>query len=170
MDPTSLQNLHDIVTPAPVAWLPPAPGWYALGVSVLLLLAWFSVKTYSNWRRNRYRREALLALRQIEKGLADPAQHQQLLPRLPELVKRTAIVAYGRAQVACLNGADWLDFLDKTGSTDLFTKGSGQLLTDCSYRSETWFAALSKKQVSGLHKAVHHWINKHQQITHKSKI
>jgi len=162
-DPSSLQNLHDIVTPAPAPWLPPAPGWYALGLSVLLLLAWFSVRRYRAWQRNKYRREALAALDRLEKGLADTAEYQQILPELPQLVKRTAIAAYGRSQVASLNGADWLAFLDKTGSTDVFTKGSGRLLTDCSCQPVTRLAALSREQVSGLRKAVHHWINKHKE-------
>ena len=165
MDPTSLQNLHDIATPAPAAWLPPAPGWYALGLSLLLLIAWFLLKGYTAWQRNWYRRQALMELAQLEKGLNDSARYQQLLPQLSELIKRTAIVAYGREPVASLNGAEWLTFLDKTGSTDLFTTGDGQLLVDCSYQPDTWFTALSQKQLSGLYKAVHHWINRHQQKT-----
>ena len=80
MDPTSLQLLHDIVTPAPTPRLPPAPGWYALGFCLLLLLTWFSIKQYQAWQRDRYRRESLVILTQIEKGLADPDQYQQLLP------------------------------------------------------------------------------------------
>jgi hypothetical protein len=161
MDPASLQNLHDIITPAPISWLPPAPGWYALSFNLLLLLAWFSVKRYQIRQRNRYRREALLKLSQIEKGLADPNQYQQLLPRLPELVKRTAIAAYGRAPVASLSGSDWLKFLDKTGSTNLFSEGYGKLLRDCSYQSNLWMATLSSEKVNGLCKVVHCWIKTH---------
>ena len=37
-DPGSLDRLHDIVSPPPAPWWPPAPGWYALGLIVLLLL------------------------------------------------------------------------------------------------------------------------------------
>ncbi|MCK5679846.1 DUF4381 domain-containing protein [bacterium] len=163
MSPTSLQNLHDIATPTPVAWLPPAPGWYALGFSLLLLLVWFLLKRYTFWQRNWYRRKALIELDQLEKRLTDTARNKQVLPQLAELVKRTALVAYGRNQVASLNGADWLAFLDKTGSTNLFTKGNGRLLADCSYQPDTWFATLSPKQLSGLYKAVQLWIKKHQQ-------
>ena len=162
MDPTSLQLLHDIVTPAPTPWLPPAPGWYALGFCLLLLLTWFSIKQYQAWQRDRYRRESLVILTQIEKGLADPDQYQQLLPQLPLLVKRTALAAYGRDLVASLSGTDWLAFLDKTGSTNLFTKGNGQLLVDCSFQPAIWFATLSNEQVRGLFKAVHDWVGTHK--------
>lgn len=162
MDPGSLQNLHDIVTPAPVSWLPPAPGCYALGLSLLLLLTWFSLNRYRAWQRDGYRREVLAVLAQIEKGLTDSTQYQQLLPKLPQLVKRTAIAAYGRDLVASLNGTDWLAFLDETGSTELFTKGSGRLLVDCSYQSDTWFATLSNEQVRGLYKAVWGWVAAHE--------
>lgn len=161
-DPSSLQNLHDIAIPASVAWLPPAPGWYALSLSVLLLLAWFSVKRYRAWQDDSYRREALTILTQIEKELTDSNQYQQFLPRLPELVKRTAMLAYGRAQVASLNGTDWLTFLDKTSSTDLFTKGRGRLLSNCSYQSTIWFAELSYEQVNELYSATYYWIKTHK--------
>ena len=159
MDPSSLKNLHDIVTPAPVSWLPPAPGCYALSLSVLLLLAWFSVNKYQAWQRDGYRREALAQLRRLEKGLADSTQYQQLLPQLPQLVKRTAIAAYGRVQVASLSGTDWLMFLDKTGTTELFTKGSGRLLLDCSYQPAAWFDTLSNEQLNGLYKVVYRWVS-----------
>ena len=37
-DPGSLQNLNDIVAPAPVAWWPPAPGWWMLAALLATLL------------------------------------------------------------------------------------------------------------------------------------
>ncbi len=162
MDPTSLQNLHDIISPEQVAWLPPAPGWYALGFSLFLLCSWFSVQKYLVWKRNEYRREALIELDKIGTQLADNAKYQQFLPQLPQLVKRTAIAAYGRNLVASLTGNDWLAFLDTTGSTHLFTKGSGQLLNDCSYLPAAQLAQFSREQIAGLQKAVSYWIRNHQ--------
>ena len=161
-DPGSLENLHDIIAPLPVAWLPPAPGWYALVLSLLLLFSWFSVYKYLAWKRNKYRREALIELDKFGKELADSAENQQILSQLPQLVKRTAIAAYGRSRVASLDGVDWLTFLDKTGSTEVFTGGEGKLLSDCSYQSPAQLAAFSRDQITGLLQAVHLWINKHQ--------
>lgn len=162
MNPTNLQNLHDIISPEPAAWLPPAPGWYALGFSIFLLCIWFSVQKYLLWKRNKYRREALTALGKIQKQLADSGQYRQILPQLPQLVKRTAIAAYGRGRVASLDGRDWLTFLNKTGSTDVFTEGNGKLLSDCSYQSPGKLASISREQINELYRAVYLWINKHQ--------
>jgi len=165
-DPTSLQNLHDIISPQPVSWLPPAPGWYALGLSIFLLCSWFSVQKYLAWKRNQYRREALIELDELEKQLADSDKYQHVLPQLPELVKRTAIAAYGRSEVASLTGDDWLGFLDKTGSTHLFTKENGRLLQDCSFQPPSRLATFSNEQVAGLQKAVSYWIHKHHPPSH----
>lgn len=161
-DPTSLQNLHDIVTPAPTPWLPPAPGWYAVGFSLLLLFCWVAVQKYLRWRRNTYRREALTELSELAGQMEDSAAYGQVLPQLPQLVKRTAIAAYGRSMVASLSGDDWLEFLDKTGSTQVFSQGSGKLLNDCSYLPAVQLAEFSHEQVTGLQKAVLHWTRKHR--------
>jgi hypothetical protein len=161
-DPASLQNLHDIVVPDPIPLLPPAPGWYALGLSVLVLLIWFCVNRYLSWGRNRYRREALAALDRFEKELADTTQYRKILPQLPQLVKRTALAAYGRARVASLVGSDWLAFLDNTGSTDVFGKGNGSLLLQCSYEPATSLETVSKGHINELCKVIRQWINQHQ--------
>lgn len=164
-DPASLQNLHDIISPQAVAWLPPAPGWYVLSLTLFLFCSWFSVQKYLLWKRNRYRREALIELATIQKQAAAGSVTQQLLPQLSELVKRTAIAAYGRHLVASLTGDEWLDFLDTTGSTHLFTQGDGQLLQGCSYQSATQLAKISDEQVAGLRGAVFYWIQKHQPLS-----
>lgn len=164
-DPTSLQNLYDIISPQPVAWLPPALGWYALGFSIFLLCSWLSVQKYLAWKRNQYRREALIELGELEKQLTESDRYQQVLPQLPELVKRTAVAAYGRSQVASLTGDDWLGFLDKTGSIHLFTKEIGRLLQDCSYQPPSQLAKFSNEQVAELQKAVSYWIRKHQTLS-----
>jgi hypothetical protein len=162
MDPTSLQNLHDIIAPLPSPWLPPAPGWYALGLSLLLLLILFSVQKYLRWRQNKYRRDALAELDALTKELIDSNACQLALPRLPQLVKRTAMAAYGRSSVASLSDEDWLAFLDATASTHLFSQGSGRLLNACSYQSAAQLATFSREQVEGLQQAVSLWIRTHQ--------
>ena len=158
----SLQNLHDIVVPAPVSWLPPAPGWYALGLTLLLLVLWGAFVWYRRWKRNAYRREALAELERIENAFAGDGAAHLLLPRLPELLKRTAIAAYGRGKVASLCGEPWLDFLDYSSGKPLFSGENGRLLLTCSYGSTTLFDNVNRLQVRNLCRAVRTWLAGHR--------
>jgi len=157
-----LQNLHDIVVPPPPPWLPPAPGWYALGLTALLILVWGATVLHRRWRRNAYRRQALAELAQLASALATDKPAHLLLPRLPELLKRTALVAYGRSATASLSGQPWLDFLDRCTGKPLFAGENGRLLTLCAYAPEPLVDGVSRKQVQDLCRAVRLWLVGHR--------
>lgn len=103
VDAANLDNLRDIVTPPPVPWWPPAPGWWFLlaMLTVALVIALF--RGLRKWRANAYRRAALRAI-QAASNLAEVA----------ELLKRAALAAYPRNEVAPLSGVAWTDWLGKT--------------------------------------------------------
>ena len=132
-DPSSLDNLFDIVVPPPVSWWPPAPGWYLVGGLAIALAVWAAWRGWQRWRAAAYRRAALAELRQLEARAGDGAQHDAALCEVPALVKRTALAAYPRETVASLAGPEWLRFLDRTGHTDAFTHGRGQVLAELAY-------------------------------------
>jgi hypothetical protein len=127
-DPSSLQNLNDIVVPPPAPWWPLAPGWYIAGGILALLLLWRAYVYWQASRRNRYRRAALKELSVI-RTQGDAAA----MRRLPLLLKRTALSAWPREEVASLSGPAWHDFLDRTARTKLFTGGAGQILDQLAY-------------------------------------
>ena len=127
-DPASLQNLHDIVVPPPVPWWPPAPGWYAVaavGCAALVVLAY---QSWKRWRRNRYRGEALRELRRLRAATA-----QADLRQVPVLLKRAALSAWPRSEVAALVGADWHRFLDESAQMDCFSAEVGKTLDRLAY-------------------------------------
>ncbi len=105
---TSPVQLHDLYEPPPVPFSFGAPGWYVLGGIVLvaaILVAIFRIRKYV---RNRYRRDALREL--------DVMNHAtDLFPQLFVVLKKTAIHAFGREEVAPLYGKGWIAFLDSTG-------------------------------------------------------
>lgn len=162
--PLDLQNLHDIVAPAPVPWLPPAPGWYALGLTGLLFLLWGAAVLLRRWRRNAYRRQALAEWAQLEQARAADTAAHLLLPRLAELLKRTALAAYGRGAVAALSGQSWLDFLDRRSGQPLFAETNGRLLELGSYAPETLVDGFSPEQVQALFRAVRTWLAGHRAL------
>lgn len=117
-DAGSLQSLHDIVTPAAVSWWPLAPGWYAIAGLLLVIIAGAAWRSWRGYRANRYRREALHACAAIERRMADPALRWSGLADIAELLKRVALAAYPREQVAGLTGDAWWRFLEMgTGPT-----------------------------------------------------
>ena len=117
-DPADLSRLNDIVTPPPVPWWPPAPGWWILGAALLAAIAILSWAALLHYRRNAYRRAALAEIDAIGK-VNDPAS----AAALSAVLKRVALVAYPRSDVASLTGSAWLSFLDRTGATGDFSHG-----------------------------------------------
>ena len=155
-DSASLQNLHDIVVPGPVAWWPPAPGWYAVIVVAAVALAALLWKYWRHWRCNRYRGEALKELERLRRGAAGGD-----LSELPGLLKRAALSAWPRRQVAGLVGEDWHRFLDQSANTDRFRSGVGDLLDRLAYASGDG-AVLSGEEKKTVLDAARMWLRHHR--------
>lgn len=102
-DPASLDNLQDIIEMAPVSWWPFATGWwFVIVISLIGLL----IQTYLSWRKwqsNAYRREALRLL-----------QTTSSVAEISSLLKRTALSAGRRSDIASLTGPDWIAWLTQT--------------------------------------------------------
>ena len=113
-NPSDLSNLRDIALPPEVSLWPPAPGWWIVGVAALATMAILAVAAIARHRRNAYRREALGQLDTVDPG------------SISTVLKRTALAAWPREQVAALTGTAWLAFLDRTGRTTVFTAGDGR--------------------------------------------
>lgn len=105
----SLQNLHDIVVPTAPGWWPFAAGLWVAIVIVALALLFVGYRFYRNWKRNSYRRAGLLLL-------PDVATEYEV----SVVLKRVALAAYPREQVASLFGAEWVAFLQQTCSRSTF--------------------------------------------------
>ena len=125
--PQLLDLLHDIVMPEPVAMTPQTIGWLVVGVWLGAVLVILAVHAAIRWRRNRYRRDAARALDSLrgDDGTA---------PAVALIVKRTALTAYPRADVAHLYGADWAAFLRRTAPGDRSVDRHADELAAAAYR------------------------------------
>lgn len=151
----SLENLHDIVMPKAVPWWPPAPGWYVLSAVAAGLAIYFAIRAILCYRRNAYRREAIAML------LIASADTSSLTSEVAELLKRTALSAFPREQVASLTGEGWLAFLDRTGATKDFSQGPGRFLGGGQYGVD----ALSESESAALMSVAGSWIRNHRRGT-----
>ena len=149
----SLQNLNDIVVAGPVPWWPPAPGWYGVAAILLLLLGFMARRRWRRWRRDAYRRQALAELASI--------RAERSMRRLPPLLKRTALSAWPRPQVASLNGRDWHRFLDESAAMKEFGGGAGQALDRLAYGGAADLAG-DDEAVNAVLDAAERWIRRHR--------
>jgi len=157
----NLEGLHAIVLPAPVSWLPQTIGWYAVLTLLLGLGTWIGYRIRRRHRANRYRGLALVRLDEIERLLAT-GDRVAALAELPELVKRTALEAYPRAQVASLSGDEWLSFLDRSYDGTSFTDGPGRLLPKLAYDPPAETGRPDSDEIRGLTNLLRRWIRHHE--------
>ncbi|MBS7698377.1 MULTISPECIES: DUF4381 domain-containing protein [unclassified Chelatococcus] len=120
-DPAALANLRDIVTPSPISYWPPTSGWWILAMVLLACLVILVARMIARYRHNAYRRAALRELRAI-----GPAVDAPRAQAISAVLKRAALVAFPRENVAALTGEKWLRFLDHTGRMEAFSTEAGR--------------------------------------------
>ncbi len=106
-----LAELRGIHLPQPVAFWPPAPGWW--GLAALLVASALATTIVVKRRRRSVVRHALRELDGLARTSPD-ADLQTLATRLSVLVRRVALLRFGRTRVASLHGRAWQDFLKET--------------------------------------------------------
>ena len=116
MLPQLLDLMHEIVWPEPVSWMPRTEGWWVVLGWLLAVALLVALTVRRRWRRNRYRREALAGLDAI-------ASRPDLAPQesaraVAETVKRAALAAFPRKDVASLHGDAWARFLGDSSGND----------------------------------------------------
>ncbi len=163
LDPASLQNLNDIVLPAPVAWWPLAGGWYFLSGIVLIALAWLTYRLLKCWMNNRYRRAALRQLRLLSEQINSAEERDANLRQIPILLKRAALCAYPRSQVAALTGKDWVIFLNSRVKNPIFTQSTADTLNQVSYVAGE-LSVVDAQAATALINASRQWLNQHQHL------
>lgn len=113
MPQTAELVLRDIHLPEPVSWWPPAPGWWLLAgtliIMVLIFLLWRKLK-----QRKQLKKSALAEFENIRAVYHSDNNTYALVQSLSILLRRSCISFYPRASTASLTGELWLDYLDKT--------------------------------------------------------
>ncbi len=146
-DTSSLDNLRDIVVPSAVPWWPPAPGWWIVSAVLLVVLIVAGFHAWRVWRGNAYRRAALRELRQAVS-----------VGEIAEILKRTALCAYPRTDVAALSGSSWCQWLTETGG--------GKVPDDVAEAlSRGVFSGQQSLDVFDVRLFAEAWINRHESGT-----
>lgn len=149
-DPASLDRLNDFVLPEPVGLIPLAPVWkFVIAMAMVWLATWIWLRI-ARYIGNAYRRDAI--------GELDAITADGDLVKLNELLKRTAMMAYGRDAVASLYGDRWLTFLKSVSRSNIDIA----VLGDCSSKMST---PVSSEEIDQIFKFARDWIHHHQTET-----
>jgi len=158
----TLRRLHDVVQPPPVSWAPQTIGWYVLFALAGLLLLWGCVALVRRLLRNRYRREALRELAALEAGAGEDASRAAALRALPGLLRRTALAAWPREEVASLSSEAWLAFLDEAYGGDGFRRGPGRLVALVAYEPDRDVHGIDEPDARAAFELARVWIRRHR--------
>ena len=148
--------LRELPLPAPVSYAPQTIGWLVVLLLMIALGAMFAWIAWRRYERGRYRREALAELDGIEQRLK---HDKAALANIAPLIKRTALAAAPREQVASLSGAAWLAYLRKAHHS--FDDESGALLHTSTYAPHTALDSITPQQTDRLVNAARAWIEHH---------
>jgi hypothetical protein len=156
----SIEQLQELPLPAPISYLPHTWGWLVLaGILLLTLAAWTALKIH-RWRRNRYRREALARLDQLQQLEHLQQLDSTALREVPELLKRVALSIPQHPAVASLSGEAWQTFLQRSSTTRLPDDFAKQLAT-LAYAPEAALHNLDPHARAQLLSLSRHWVETH---------
>jgi len=155
--PELLARAGEPALPPPVPWWPAAPGWAivaGIAATLALGLAW------RHWRRHQragYRRAALAELERITMP-PDPPVPAGVPIAIATIVRRAALAAYPRREVAALHGEAWLQYLNSRCPRPVFSPQQARLLARDAFSTHP---AIAPEQARALLRAASAWLRLH---------
>lgn len=139
-----LNMLEPAPEPAPVSMMPQTWGWAAIAVILVALVVCAAAMTLRHRHANAYRRLALAEL-------ANPGISSS---KAAEILRRTALAAYPREQVAGLYGEDWINFISQSSDSIHFSSELSRVLSEAPYRETP-----ANQDLTHL---ARHWVKSHK--------
>lgn len=152
-----ISQLKEIALPEPVSYMPQTWGWLVLAAVLVFALLAAAAWRYWQWQRNRYRREALLRLSELETAIAADFQ---ALRELPELLKRVALSMPGDEPPASLSGEHWQRFL-QAHSREPLPADFARQLAQLAYAPPAQLQALAGERGHALLANARRWVETH---------
>ena len=149
-----LEDFVETVAPEPVSWWPATQGWWLVLLLVLVAVATRVYGFYQEYKANVYRRQALAWLNhQLSQGI------EVGVLQIPALLKRVALEAFDREEVAELSGVTWEKWLDEQCDQTDFSGEYTAMLARVAYQKN---APLSQTECRQLIAQTRLWIVQHR--------
>ena len=146
-----ISMLDDVNAGQSISYVPSTPVWPWIFLGISLMAAFFGFRLLKHLRKERYRKLACLEIESLA-DLKGPA----FVIQVSQIMKKTALTAYPRKQIAQLHGQKWLRFLELSCKGTQFTQGIGQALAASSYMP---VADVDEKELGVLAKK---WVKTHK--------
>jgi len=126
-------QLNPIIEPTPVPFSFDAIGWKILLVFIILLITYLLYKSFLNYKKNQYRRDAAFKISEIHNNSENSIT--EIVKQTMFQIKLTALETFGRNKVASLEGINWLQFLNDSGKNTNFV-GYKEEIINAVYQDE----------------------------------
>lgn len=150
MDKNLLSQLRDIDGLDAIAWWPPAPGWW-------LMLATFVLMGMALWYFMRRSAKPPAWKRQVLSALSDlrrETDNKRKAALLSALLRQMAMERHGRRACAGLEGSAWLDWLAQHDPAQFDWRKKGKVIVEAPYAP----ASPSPQELDPLIDAAEKWV------------
>jgi len=125
--------LKDIHLPDVGLWWPPAPGWWVILISVILMIVF--MPKFLRWLRWKpVKKLSLRELDRIRTELDSGVDDRKIAQEISILLRRTLISYSSRAVAASTTGESWLAQLNQLSGEEYFTAEQNEWLRVGQYR------------------------------------
>jgi len=147
-----LSQLKGIHEPTAIGSWPPAPGWWVLSISAILLITFIIYAWRRYIKNNMWKKEAIKRLNNIDSNNS--------LHAINTLIKKIAIYKVNDPSITSLSGEPWEHFLNtflnNTKAPCLFSREQLTMLAQGQYKKDP--SANSPENSTALIKALQQWI------------
>lgn len=168
MNADPLAQLRDIHLPETISTWPPALGWWLVLFVVAGLVGFGVYYLLRKYLHSAYRRAALHMLKKINDDYQQHNNAKQWLNEITQLLKRTCMKAYPKAEFVELSGIEWLDYLDARLDAKAKEKAKTKLFTQTTLKEifKQQFQAkpltINTQTEQNIINTVKNWIKTHQ--------
>ena len=153
---TENNSIGELMEPDAIGFSFGAPGWNILLLLFLAVLFGIALWKLYQYKKNKYRRLAINELNSINKGQNEASY---IILNTISILKRVAITAYGRNNIASINGSRFLEFMQTKTRIAIFTNEVEKIFTKHLYEGSKTHVAADKLEL--LHQQSMNWINQH---------
>lgn len=149
------QQLRDVHTPETISWWPLAIAWWVLALLVVMAIGWLIFTVANRYRKNRYRKQALIELSDRFSIWQSDQDSAAYLQSVNVVLKRSIIQVNKQSSLLTLSGKNWV-----TGLNGVVNKPLPELTQEA--LAHACYQAKPSIDIVAVNKSIQQWLRTHQ--------